>query len=142
LSNEFGEAVDDVREALAPGPSLEGARVPIARKGLLRITHAMRAYQQEIDLSVLRLIERQWNEADDLRRDSAANRQAVADAHARIDELEARVEVLAALTDDLLMLVDRLRDDRTVVAITDVGAVAQLAARASAVRHGVIDATG
>ena len=141
MSDDFGEAVDDVRGLLAPGPSLEGARVPAARKGLLRITHVMRAYQQEIDLAVLKLVERQWIESEDLRRDNAANRQAVADAHARVDELVARVEVLTALTDDLLLLVDRLRDERTVVSITD-GTIAQLASRASAAHEGVVDATG
>src|SRR4029078_6643461 len=104
--------------------SLEGARTRAPPTGLLRITHTMRAYQQEIDLSVLKLIERQWIESEDLRRDNAANRQAVGDAHARVGELEARVAVLTPLTDDLLMLVDRLRDEGTVISITDAGAVA------------------
>jgi hypothetical protein len=142
MSDDFGEAIDGVRAALVPGPGLEGARVPAARKGLLRITHAMRAYQQQIDLSVLTLVERQWIESEDLRRDNAANRQAVADAHARVDELEARVDVLTALTDDLLLLVERLRDDRTVISLSDAANVAQLAQRANTARHGVVDATG
>ena len=142
MSDDFGEAIDEVRAALAPGPTVHGARVPAARKGLLRITHAMRAYQQEIDLSILKLVERQWIESEDLRRDSAANRQAVADAHARVDELEARVEVLTALTDDLLLMLERARDDRTVISLSDAGTVAQLAQRANAARKGVVDATG
>lgn len=142
MTDDFVTAIAQVHDQMGPGPSLEGARVPVARKSLLRITHVLRAYQQEIDLSMLRLIERQWVEAEDLRRERDANRQAVADVHARVDDLEARVEVLTALTDDLLMLVDRLQSQRSVISLADDGVITQLSQRAVAARDGVIDATG
>jgi hypothetical protein len=142
VTDDFVNDMTAVHDLMGPGPSLEGARVPVARKSLLRITHVLRAYQQEIDLSMLRLIERQWVESEELRRERDANRQAVADAHARVDELEARVEVLTALTDDLSLLVDRFLRDQSVISLADDGVVAQLAQRSVSARDGVIDATG
>src|SRR6476660_865538 len=111
-----------VHDLMGPGPSLEGARVPVARKSLLRITHVLRAYQQEIDLSMLRLIERQWVENEELPRERDANRQAVADAHS--------------------LVVDRVQRDRSVISLADDGVLAQLAQRSVAARDGLIDATG
>ena len=66
----------------------------------------------------------------------------MADAHARVDELETRIEVLTALTDDLVLLVDRLQRERSVISLTDDGVVAQLTQRSVGARDGVIDATG
>jgi hypothetical protein len=142
VTDDFVNDITEVHDLMGPGPSLEGARLPVARKSLLRITHVLRAYQQEIDLSMLRLIERQWVECEELRRERDANRQAVADAHARVDELETRIEVLTALTDDLVLLVDRLQRERSVISLTDDGVVAQLTQRSVGARDGVIDATG
>lgn len=142
MTDDFADAIGDAHDLLAPGPSLDGARVPVARKSLLRITHVLREYQQQVDLSMLRLIERQRADQLDLRREGDATRQSIADVHARVDELEARIEVLTALTDDLLMVVDRLRREQPVIALSDDGVVAQLARREVAARDGVIDATG
>jgi hypothetical protein len=142
VTDDFGDAIEEVHDLLAPGPTLDGARVPVARRSLLRITHVLREYQQQVDLSMLRLIERQHVEHADLRRERDANRQSIADVHARVDELEARVEVLTALTDDLLMVIDGLQREQAVITLPDDGVVAQLARRAVAARDGVIDATG
>jgi hypothetical protein len=113
VADEFADAIEQVHAVLEPGPPIDGARIPAARKGLLKLTHTLREYQQRVDLLMLRAIEIQRAENRAARGESGATRQAVADLHERVDELERRVEILASLNDDLRAELDLARTART-----------------------------
>ena len=111
MSDEFADAIEEVHDLLAPGPQLDDARWPIAGRALLKVTHQIRAFQQQVDLGLLKAMTRQRAENVELRGGSAAARDAVGDLHARVDELEARLGLLGALHDDMSDAVDGLTEE-------------------------------
>ena len=101
MTDDYTAALEAVHELLGPGPSFEGSRTEIGRKAMRVATHQLRSFQQQVDHALLQLIEQQRSDNADVRREANASRKAIADAHARIEELEARLRVMGTLYDDL-----------------------------------------